>query len=88
MYVSASMDYKCPFADITASVLRWKMSTFACMEYSFNNSFNAIRNLSMDKRMRDEAGGHSVTSLGTAESDPGSPVGLTWRRGPRGSWSA
>ena len=33
-YVSASVDYKCPFADITASVLRWKMSMFACMEYS------------------------------------------------------
>ena len=33
-YVSASVDYKCPFADITASVLRWKMSTFACMGYS------------------------------------------------------
>lgn len=33
-YVSASVDYTHPFADLSASVFRWKMSMFACMEYS------------------------------------------------------
>lgn len=76
------MDYKCPFADITASVLRWKMSTFACMEYSLVIRLMQLGISVWIKSYRDEAGGHSVTSLGTAESDPGSPVGLTWNVAP------
>lgn len=33
-YVSASVDYRRTFADLSASVFRWKMSMFASMEYS------------------------------------------------------